>query len=64
MNGEVLCVVVEAAIGVSHDGRQDPKRYGKPGYMSEDAGFGCLTGHCKETSLTKAQSDRETIGEH
>jgi hypothetical protein len=64
MNGGVLFVVVEAAIGVSHDGRQDPKVNGKPGYMSEDAVFECLTGHGKETSLSKAQNDHVTIEEH
>jgi len=64
MNGGVLYVVVEAAIGVSHDGRQDPKGNGKPGYMSEDVVFECLTGHGKETNLTKAQNDHVTVGKH
>jgi hypothetical protein len=42
MIGEVLCEVVEVAIGVSHDGRQDPKWNGRPGYTSEDDVFECL----------------------
>jgi hypothetical protein len=63
MNGEVLCGVAEVAIGVSHDGRQDPKWNGKPGYMSEDDLLGRLSGHCRETSL-KAQNDHVLIAEH
>ena len=45
MNAEVLCEVAEVVIGVSHDGRRDPKWNGKPGYMSEDDLWGDLMSH-------------------
>jgi hypothetical protein len=63
MNGGVLCEVAEVAIGVSHGGQRDPMRNGKPGYMSEDVVLECLTGHGRETSLTKAQNDHVLIAE-
>jgi hypothetical protein len=62
MIGEVLCEVAEVEIGVSHDGRRDPKRNGKPGYTSEDDVFECLTSHGKETSLLIAvHQDKRTM---
>jgi len=64
MIGEVLCEVAEAAIGVSHDERRDPKWNGKPGYTSEDDVFECLRGHGRETSWLKAQKDHAMIAEH
>jgi hypothetical protein len=62
MIGEVLYEVVEVAIGVSHDGRRDPKWNGRPGYTSEDGVFECLTSHGRETSLLIAEhQDRRTM---
>jgi hypothetical protein len=55
MIGEVLCEVAEVAIGVSHDGRQDPKWNGKPGYTSEDDVFEGLRSHGRETNLLIAE---------
>ena len=55
MNGEVLYEVVEVVIGVSHDGRRDPMRNGRPGYTSGDDVFECLTSHDRETSLLIAE---------
>jgi len=55
MIGEVLYEVAEAVIGVSHDGRRDPKWNGRPGYTSEDDVFECLTSHGRETSLLIAE---------
>jgi hypothetical protein len=57
MNAEVLCEVAEVVIGVSHDGRQDPKWNGKPGYMSEDDLWEDLTGHGKVT-IEQLQDNR------
>jgi len=54
MIGEVLCEVVEVAIGVSHDGRRDPKWNGKPGYTSEDGVIDCSS-HDRETNLLIAE---------
>jgi hypothetical protein len=62
MIGEVLCEVVEVAIGVSHDGRRDPKWNGRPGYTSEDDGFECLRSHGRERSLLIAEhQDKRTM---
>ena len=49
MSDEVLCLVVEVAIGVSHDGLRDPKRNGKLGYMSGDVVLERLASHGRET---------------
>ena len=56
----MLFDLAEVAIGVSHDGRRDPKRNGKLGYMSEDV-FDCLTGHGRQTNSRKAQKDHMSI---
>lgn len=62
MIGEVLYEVVEVAIGVSHDGRRDPKWNGRPGYTSEDDVFECLRNHGRETSLLIAEhQDKRTM---
>jgi hypothetical protein len=61
MIGEVLCEVAEVAIGVSHDGRRDPKRNGRPGYTSEDDVFGCLTSHGRETSWLIAEHQDKRV---
>jgi hypothetical protein len=55
MIGEVLYEVAEVVIGVSHDGRRDPKWNGRPGYTSGDDVFECLTSHGRETSLLIAE---------
>ncbi len=64
MIGEVLCGVAEVAIGVSHDGRRDPKKSGKPDYTSGDNLFDCSSRHGREMSLLKAQKDHVMIAEH
>jgi hypothetical protein len=62
MIGEVLCEVAEVAIGVSHDGRRDPKWNGRPGYTSEDDVFDCLKSHGRGTSLLIAEhQDKQTM---
>jgi hypothetical protein len=62
MIGEVLCEVGEVAIGVSHDGRRDPRWNGKLGYTSGDDVFECSRSHGKETSLQIAEhQDRRTM---
>jgi hypothetical protein len=62
MIGGVLCEVAEVVIGVSHDGRQDPKWNGRPGYTSEDDVFECLRSHGRETSLLIAErQDKQTM---
>ena len=62
MIGEVLYAVVEVVIGVSHDGRQDPKWNGRLGYTSEDDVFECLTSHGTETNLLIAEhQDKRTM---
>ncbi len=49
-------------IGVSHDGRRDPMRNGRPGYTSEDDVFESLTSHGRETSLLIAEhQDKRTM---
>lgn len=54
MNVEVLYEVAEAEIGVSHDGRRDPKWSGKPDYSSGNDEPEDLTNHCGGTRLMKA----------
>ena len=49
MSDEVLCLVVEVEIGVSHDGLRDPKGNGKPDYMSGDVVLERLASHDRET---------------
>lgn len=62
MIGEVLYEVVGAVIGVSHDGRRDPKWSGRLGYTSEDDVFECLTSHGRGTSLLIAEhQDKRTM---
>ncbi len=63
MNVEVLYEVAEEAIGVSHDGRRDPKRSGKPDCMSGDDVPEDLTRH-RETRLMKVQYFHEAVAEH
>jgi len=64
MNVEVLCEVAEAEIGVSHDGRRDPKWSGKPDYMSVDEEPEDLTNHCGGTKLMKGEYFHEAFAEH
>jgi hypothetical protein len=62
MIGEVLYEAAEVAIGVSHDGRRDPKWNERPGYTSEDDVFECLMSHGRETSLLIAKhQDKRTM---
>lgn len=64
MNVEGLCEVVVEEIGVSHDGRRDPKRSGKPDYTSEDDVPMGLTSHGEKTSLMKALYFHVAVAEH
>jgi hypothetical protein len=61
MIGGVLYEVAEVAIGVSHDGRRDPKWNGRPGYTSGDDVFECLTSHDRETSLLIAEHQDKRV---
>jgi len=63
MFGGVLYEVVEEAIGVSHDGRRDPRWYEILDYTSEDDVREDSSGHDRETSLLKAQNFHATIAE-
>ena len=61
MIDEVLYEGVVVVIGVSHDGRQDPKGNGRPGYTSEDDVFEYLTGHGRETTLLIAEHQDKRV---
>lgn len=60
MIDEVLYVVVVEAIGVSHDGRRDPRWNGKLGCTSGDDEFDGLTSHGMET-IAQHQNDRKWV---
>jgi hypothetical protein len=53
MNVEGLYEVVVGEIGVSHDGRRDPRVSGKPDYTSGDDVSMGLTSHGGKTRLMK-----------
>jgi hypothetical protein len=58
MVGGVLCEVVEEVIGVSHDGRRDPRWYEKLDDTSEDDAREGSKSHGTVMNVVKAQDFR------
>lgn len=64
MNVEELYEAVVEEIGVSHDGRRDPKMSGKPDCMSEDDVSMGLTSHGGKTRSMKVLYFHAAVAEH
>jgi len=64
MSVEGLYEVVEEEIGVSHDGRRDPKMSGKPDYTSGDGASVGLTSHGGKTRSMKVLYFHAAVAEH